>query len=525
MKARRDQQLSKLRMRFFSALNHTSEIDLHMLFNDLKSILTLDSIEHLKEGSVAYAIIQELLKQDDAQNKIQSFLHGAIKNVIHPGVIKGLTPDEINWNVAKAYPKYYEHEEFPDVTFGGFKVRDSNEFKFKTNIQTSIWFSIKPDLFMPSKQQEALKRRREQYPGCEIRLIYSSSLLNAEANRQMKAFARKQNISLIDIDSVKTDSPLYPLLKSELAHLGKGGNPAAASDLCRWIPELFNEGFYVDIDLPVDSSKIVEGHQITGGVPIMLNMGSIISEPIAPHHRRQEAVCMNTDIIAYSNDKRTQKMMDTVAHHLKNIYDDPYTALKDAPLAQTAFFNKCKEEKKSIFDLRKGLQDAFRSDSLLQLYDFLGADKFKEVFKLKEAQSKYITEHISEFSEKDLLLNLISDKPSEINQHTLDFVKAKAMYIDIAKEHYSAFYKPLVEEISGPGAIYNALGGAGSFTTTHRRLTGPMLPTIPPRVLQVFCDAHDKGPFVSDNIARWQTNVRDLGVLNREGLSWLPSVG
>ncbi|GAN17294.1 hypothetical protein lpbnt_01397 [Legionella pneumophila] len=92
MKARRDQQLSKLRMRFFSALNHTSEIDLHMLFNDLKSILTLDSIEHLKEGSVAYAIIQELLKQDDAQNKIQSFLHGAIKNVIHPGVIKGLTP-------------------------------------------------------------------------------------------------------------------------------------------------------------------------------------------------------------------------------------------------------------------------------------------------------------------------------------------------------------------------------------------------------------------------------------------------
>lgn len=161
----------------------------------------------------------------------------------------------------------------------------------------------------------------------------------------------------------------------------------------------------------------------------------------------------------------------------------------------------------------------------MQLYDFLGADKFKEVFKLKEAQSKYINEHISEFSEKDLLLNLISDKPSEINQHTLDFVKAKAMYIDIAKEHYSAFYKPLVEEISGPGAIYNALGGAGSFTTTHRRLTGPMLPTTPPRVLQVFCDAHDKGPFVSDNIARWQTNVRDLGVLNREGLSWLPSVG
>lgn len=30
MKARRDQQLSKLRMRFFSALNHTSEIDLHV---------------------------------------------------------------------------------------------------------------------------------------------------------------------------------------------------------------------------------------------------------------------------------------------------------------------------------------------------------------------------------------------------------------------------------------------------------------------------------------------------------------
>ncbi len=158
----------------------------------------------------------------------------------------------------------------------------------------------------------------------------------------MKAFARKQNISLIDIDSIKTDSPLYPLLKSELVYLGKGGSPAA-SDLCRWIPELFNEGFYVYIDLPVDSSKKVEGHQITGGVPIMLNMGPIISEPIALHHKRQEAVCMNTNIIAYSNDKRTQKMMDTDARHLKNIYDDPYTALKDTPLAQTAFFNKCQE--------------------------------------------------------------------------------------------------------------------------------------------------------------------------------------
>ncbi|BCZ96975.1 glycosyltransferase family 88 protein [Legionella pneumophila serogroup 1] len=525
MKARRSNELSKLRMRFFSALNHTSEIDLHILFDNLKSNLTLGSIEHLQEGSVTYAIIQELLKGEDAQKKIESFLKGAIKNVIHPGVIKGLTPDEINWNVAKAYPEYYEHEKLPDVTFGGFKVRDSNEFKFKTNVQTSIWFSIKPELFMPSKQQEALKRRREQYPGCEIRLIYSSSLLNPEANRQMKAFARKQNITLIDIDTVKTDSPLYPLLKAELANLGKGGNPAAASDLCRWIPELFNEGFYVDIDLPVDSSKIVEGHQITGGVPIMLNMGSIISEPIAPHHRRQEAVCMNTDIIAYSNDKRTQKMMNTVALHLKNIYDDPYTALKDTPLAQTAFFNRCKVEGKNIFELRKGLQDAFRSDSLLELYDFLGATKFKEVFKLKETQIKYIDDHISEFNEYDLLLHLISDNPSEINQHTLDFGRAKVMYMDIAKEHYSAFYKPLVEEISGPGAIYNALGGASNFTTTHRRSTGPMLPTTPPRVLQVFCDAHDKGPFVSDNIARWQTNVRELGVLNREGLSWLPSVG
>ncbi|HEO1516535.1 TPA: glucosyltransferase Lgt1, partial [Legionella pneumophila] len=168
MKARRSNELSKLRMRFFSALNHTSEIDLHILFDNLKSNLTLGSIEHLQEGSVTYAIIQELLKGEDAQKKIESFLKGAIKNVIHPGVIKGLTPDEINWNVAKAYPEYYEHEKLPDVTFGGFKVRDSNEFKFKTNVQTSIWFSIKPELFMPSKQQEALKRRREQYPGCEI---------------------------------------------------------------------------------------------------------------------------------------------------------------------------------------------------------------------------------------------------------------------------------------------------------------------------------------------------------------------
>ncbi|MCK1850948.1 hypothetical protein MXD98_16570, partial [Legionella pneumophila] len=50
---------------------------------------------------------------------------------------------------------------------------------------------------------------------------------------------------------------------------------------------------------------------------------------------------------------------------------------------------------------------------------------------------------------------LISDKPSEISEHTLDLVKEKAKYIDIAKEHYSAFYKPLVEEISGSQSSCN----------------------------------------------------------------------
>lgn len=88
--------------------------------------------------------------------------------------------------------------------------------------------------------------------------------MNETAQIDFQQWAKENNIELVDIDSIdlksvsETDAQLLNLAKVELEAMrkGKGGNPAAASDLVRWVDVIIGESStYIDIDLPMNDKK------------------------------------------------------------------------------------------------------------------------------------------------------------------------------------------------------------------------------------------------------------------------------
>src|SRR3990167_1409168 len=135
-----------------------------------------------------------------------------------------------------------------------------------------IWFSTKPDEFMPSLNQLRLIRKRLRNPNTEFYLIYSSKCLSKNAIGELKVFAEKLNIKLIDFDTDLKDfehSPLdrqvYSIARLEILNAVNKtcGNMAAASDCVRLL-----EGFfvpcrnYVDLDVDFDFSQCQMRHPV-----------------------------------------------------------------------------------------------------------------------------------------------------------------------------------------------------------------------------------------------------------------------
>ncbi|WP_426759991.1 glycosyltransferase family 88 protein, partial [Pseudomonas aeruginosa] len=142
----------------------------------------------------------------------------------------------------------------------------------------------------------------------KTRIVFSSLCLNETAQIDFQQWAKENNIELVDIDSIdlksvsETDAQLLNLAKDELGAMrkGKGGNPAAASDLVRWVDVIIGESStYIDIDLPMNDKKVtVEVHS---GFPVLLNMGSALTKD--GQQPAMENPAFNTDMIAYSKDK------------------------------------------------------------------------------------------------------------------------------------------------------------------------------------------------------------------------------
>lgn len=403
---------------------------------------------------------------------------------------------------------------FASVEICSIKVDDKLPYSFDPNQQIAIWFSTNPQVALREKEKQCLINRGLHNPVCTNTLIYSSAILNTEARKDMIRFAKKHKIILIDIDHLDmylspVSRELLELVKTELSMLGKGGNPAAASDLIRWIPEIMEGNIYADIDLPLDPA--MKGKKLPpqkAGLPVVLNMGSITRRK---GKHREEALSMNTDIIAFSDHHDTTVFMEHTALEIVKAYKDPFTALEKADkltggnigICHTKAFNKIKMKNGTLFDLRQAVSACV---TINDFYLLLGKDQFQKEFKLTTQSLTNLELHIR-YNAKLLLLQTkdgsnLNEKMNEVRQK---------------------YFKPLVEEISGPGAILTAFGGAESYNNHHYRSKAE-LPTIKTRVMEGFACSNGMTAFQSDNIPPWQTpiDVFNKMTFNAEGLSWIP---
>lgn len=147
------------------------------------------------------------------------------------------------------------------------------KYNLNTTNWVKIWFSTDPSHFIAKKIERIETKMTEMVIENEhlnFTVIYSSAILNNSGKNALihtkKQFTHFPNLSFLDIDSPefraelqnKREWALYTIALKELANLGRGGNPAAASDIIRILTPCSRKGIYADFDVPLKKETIEE---------------------------------------------------------------------------------------------------------------------------------------------------------------------------------------------------------------------------------------------------------------------------
>ncbi|HIC7358794.1 TPA: glycosyltransferase family 88 protein, partial [Legionella pneumophila] len=417
----------------------------------------------------------------------------------------------------------------------GLDVSLEDKYAFDTSDIFSVWFSNNPAVCMPKHvKAEVEKTAKLNQPG-KTRIVFSSLCLNETARLEFQQWAKENNIELVDIDSIdlesvsETDAQLLNLAKYELAAMrkGKGGNPAAASDLVRWVDVIIGESStYIDIDLPMNDKKIaVEVHS---GFPVLLNMGSALTKDGSQPPLENPA--FNTDMIAYSKDKEARRQIiegvakkiiaryENCAKYIDESKNEELVSLKNSPGYQLLV-----EKTNGKFDLctlRAAVSGAHQD--ALSFATFFGAEYFAKIFATQELVP--VIKEAIQHQNQDVLTSIIENHIEK--QKINDYPKTRDGIQKLLKSFQGIVYKPLVMEFSGPSAVSSswveALSGR-SIPRNFEYLAEPM--SQPLRVLQHHACISGKANFSSDNIPKWcelQSDVEKRQQQREDGLSWLP---
>ncbi|HAU1297479.1 TPA: hypothetical protein JBI36_15045 [Legionella pneumophila] len=421
------------------------------------------------------------------------------------------------------------------VNILGLDVSLEDKYAFDTSDIFSVWFSNNPAVCMPKHvKAEVEKTAKLNQPG-KTRIVFSSLCLNETARLEFQQWAKENNIELVDIDSIdlksvsETDVKLLNLAKYELEAMrkGKGGNPAAASDLVRWVDVIIGESStYIDIDLPMNDKKVAV--EVRSGFPVLLNMGSALTKDGSQPALENPA--FNTDMIAYSKDKDARRQIiegvakniiaryENCAKYIAESKNEELVRLKNSPGYQLLV-----EKTNGKFDLctlRAAVsgahQDAF------SFATFFGAEYFAKIFATQELVP--VIKEAIQHQNQDLLTSIIENYIEK--QQSNDYPKTRDGIQKLLKSFQGIVYKPLVMEFSGPSAVSSswveALPG-GSMPRNFEYLAEPM--SQPLRVLQHHACISGKANFSSDNIPKWcelQSDVEKRQQQREDGLSWLP---
>lgn len=422
------------------------------------------------------------------------------------------------------------------VNILGLDVSREDKYTFDTTDVFSVWFSNNPALYMPEKVKAQVEKTAQINQPGKTRIVYSSLCLNEKAQLDFQQWAKEKNVELVDIDSIdlesvsETDAQMLTLAKYELESMrnGKGGNPAAASDLVRWVESVIGKSStYIDIDLPMKDNKVTA--EVHAGFPVLLNMGSALTKQGA--QPAMENPAFNTDMIAYSTDHEARRQVtEGVAKNIIARYENCAKTIEESKhedlvrLRNSPGYQLLHETTDGTFDLctlRLAVANAHKD--ALSYATFFGAEHFAKLFASQELVP--VIQEAIKHQNQELLTSIIQ---SYIEKRRFESPTTAPENIQqLLKSLQGNMYKPLVMEFSGPSAVSSSWIEAISGKSMPRNfefLAEPM--SQPLRVLQHHACISEKTNFSSDNIPAWcelQSEVEKRQQERKDGLSWLPA--
>jgi len=219
-------------------------------------------------------------------------------------------------------------------------------YNFNPHRHVKIWLSTNEDSFLNYENQLRLGAMRTKNPDDEINLVYSQSLLLDKSHNELFAYCDKHNITPISIEidiipNCKTDQELSlaELYNNEIKNLKNGGgNPAAASDILRWISPVYNLGTYTDFDVEVDTKEIPAMIEIKS--PLLLNLGSV-SIPGAAN-----ILSFNNDVISIVDGIAAKEQIEKVQQSILDAYTGNHN------FSYNAYVDSCITELENILPNR-----------------------------------------------------------------------------------------------------------------------------------------------------------------------------
>jgi glucosyltransferase Lgt1/2/3 len=428
----------------------------------------------------------------------------------------------------------------PNPSLFGVAVDTTEPYQFSTKNSFSIWLSNNPKIAMPETHKKILVARAEALAPGLARLIYSSKCLNNEVNEDFVKWAEENNIILINFDDLVStlprdsyDEKLASFAQLEIDNMlaKSGGNPAAASDLIRWISTLSNDSCtYIDVDMPL-STPLIEEDTVRAGCPVLINIGSVLERD--GNRLPIEVEAYNTDIISFCEQgPQRQQVMKKIAHFLVENYTNCVALIaqsKDPILirlkAMPGYRRLVDEFGKNINlpIIRHSVCKAH--DNLISYVKYIGIDIFSNLYN-KGKDKLLLHEALKQGNEhpfKLIMTKYIQHIPGYSEMAGNNEIKA------FLKRELALVYKPLVMDFSGPGAIASLIMAEQPPRTESYRAFPKLAGNLsgsPLRTLQNHACVAGKTNFISDNIPKWGTAkaVSDQQQIDRtDGLSWMPA--
>lgn len=214
-------------------------------------------------------------------------------------------------------------------TFGSQAITENDAqeegqelFEFNPNRHVKIWLSKNPESFLNTVNQLRLIKMRVDNPSDEITFVFDSQLLNDNAMKDLHKFCSVHNFIPLDVreinrrDLPRIERKLFRIYDREI-NFANYGNPAAASDILRFLSPIYSRGIYSDFDTVIKTKDI---GTISVNKPLLLSIGSVkLDSRIIQKmnlHEDVEEVKVNTDIIAIVDPIAARPLIEKIQQNL-----------------------------------------------------------------------------------------------------------------------------------------------------------------------------------------------------------------